>query len=133
MKVGQTVDFQVNVSFIRAAKISKIHESGKVDLMVFTHPDDYPEFSQAECASGNGIRREIGEGTGPNTFQVRAVESNPADIEKITALEIKITNLEGTNSELNTKVTAIETTNMALENKVLILENQVAQLQPIVP
>lgn len=70
MRVGETVDFKVNDSFIRAAKISKIHDGGKVDLMVFTHPDDYPEFSQAECASGNGVRRNIPQGTGPDTFQL---------------------------------------------------------------
>jgi hypothetical protein len=62
MKTGDNVLYQVNKDKARPAKILQVNGDGSADLMVFVHPNDYPDFSQAECLSGNGHRAGKKEG-----------------------------------------------------------------------
>lgn len=122
MKVGDKVDYKVNDSFVRHARVTKIHDNGKCDLAVTVHPDDYPEFSQAECLAGTGIRREIEQGTGPGTFQIPA---DPA-AEKIAQLEVKNAALESENVSLENELASVK-------DSIAILTAQVAALIPSAP
>ncbi len=87
MKLGDTVIYQVNPKVQRVAKI--IHEYKKtdektltvqdcVDLMVYTHPDDYPEFSQEECRMGSGIRKDVTEGLNPGEYFYKPANTTTA-------------------------------------------------------
>ncbi len=87
MKLGDTVIYQVNPNVQRVAKV--VHEYKKtdektksvqdcVDIMVYTHPDDYPEFSQEECRVGSAIRRDVKEGLNPGDYFYKPAAAAPA-------------------------------------------------------
>ncbi len=68
MKIGDTVIYQVNPKVQRPAKILQENADKTCDLSVYLHPDDYPEFSKEQCATGTGVVRNIKEGLNPGEY-----------------------------------------------------------------
>lgn len=70
--VGETVDYQVNRTFVRPAIVMNIDlKTLKADLRIFVRNDDFPEFSKEECALGTPYREGIEYGTKPGQWNLR--------------------------------------------------------------
>ncbi len=80
MKTGETVIYQVNPKIQRPATIVQENADGTVDLSVLLHPEDYPEFSQAQCAVGRAVMKGIKEGlkTGEYFYKPAAAAARAA-------------------------------------------------------
>ncbi len=116
MKVGDMVVYGVNdkPENIYPARVTWVNPpdtnvKGSVetcDLLVMVHPEDFPEFSQAECEAGHAHRLEIKQGTEPGTF--RTIPAPAAADPRVDDLAAKVSSLATTVGQLTTELAALK-------------------------
>ena len=108
LKVGQMVEYVVKdiPERIFPARGTWPNEDGTADLLVMVHPEDFPEFSKAQCAAGHAHRLAVKEGTEPGMFRTITAPAAGQD-PRVGTLVTKVAELETLVADLTTKMIAL--------------------------